>query len=232
MPDFKTIYAEHAEQYDLLVAREDYQQNIIRAVSRIRPLGGLEVVEFGAGTGRLTGLLAPLVRSILAFDASRHMLDVAAAKLARAGPANWKLAVAANRDLPTDDQSADLAIAGWTFGHMTEWYAATWRDEIGRAVREMRRVLRPGGTAIILETLGTGWERPHPPSEVLAAYYAMLEADYGFASTWIRTDYRFESQVEAEELTGFFFGAASATTTTEEGYAIVPECTGIWWLTR
>jgi hypothetical protein len=96
----------------------------------------------------------------------------------------------------------------------------------------MRRVLRPGGTAIILETLGTGRETPHPPSEALAAYYAMLETDYGFASTWIRTDYRFESQAEAEELTGFFFGAASATTTTEEGYAIVPECTGIWWLTR
>jgi len=34
----------------------------------------LDVVEFGAGTGRITRLLAPEVQSIRAFDASEHML--------------------------------------------------------------------------------------------------------------------------------------------------------------
>jgi hypothetical protein len=112
---------------------------------------------------------------------------------------------------------------------MTEWYPDSWRDEIGQAISEMRRVLRPGGTAIIVETLGTGRETPQPPSERLAAYYTMLERDYEFAATWIRTDYRFESQAEANELTGFFFGTPAPTTLTEEGFAIVPECTGVWW---
>ncbi|MFL5800511.1 MAG: class I SAM-dependent methyltransferase [Roseiflexaceae bacterium] len=232
MPDFQTIYAQHADQYDQLVAREDYQDNIIRALSQIRPLAGLDVVELGAGTGRLTMLLAPLARSIRVFDASQHMLDVAAEKLARAGLQNWELAVADNRALPVDDASADLAIAGWTFGHMTEWYPETWRDEIGKALGEMRRALRPGGTAIVLETLGTGRETPKPPVERLAVYYAMLEQDYRFAATWIRTDYRFASAAEAEALTSFFFGVAMPASVTEEGYAIVPECTGIWWLTR
>jgi ubiquinone/menaquinone biosynthesis C-methylase UbiE len=232
MPDFQTIYAQHADQYEQLVEREDYEGNIIRALSEIRPLAGLDVVELGAGTGRLTMLLAPLARSIRIFDASQHMLDVAAEKLARSGLHSWELAVADSRALPVGDANADLTIAGWTFGHMTDWYPETWRDEIGKALGEMRRALRPGGTAIVLETLGTGRETPKPPVERLATYYAMLEQEYGFAATWIRTDYRFASASEAEELTGFFFGVAMPASVTEEGYAIVPECTGIWWLTR
>jgi len=229
MPDFKTIYAQHADQYDRLVEREDYQGNILRALTQIRPLAELDVVELGAGTGRLTRMLAPLVRRIRAFDASQHMLDVAAATLARAGLANWQLSVADSRGLPVADADADMTIAGWTFGHMTEWYPDTWRAEIGRAVQEMQRVLRPGGTAIILETLGTGRTTPQPPHERLAVYYAMIEQEYGFATTWIRTDYRFASQSEADSLTGFFFGAPAPTEPAEQGGAIVPECTGIWW---
>jgi ubiquinone/menaquinone biosynthesis C-methylase UbiE len=231
MPDFKTIYAQHADSYDRLVAREDYQGNLLRVFGEIRPLVGIDVVEFGAGTGRFTRLLAPIVGSIQAFDASQHMLDVAAETLIGGGWNNWRLAVADSRDLPAEDASADLALAGWTFCHMTDWYSDTWHDEIGRAVGEMRRVLRPGGTAVIVETLGTGRETPQPPQERLARYYTMLERDHGFATTWIRTDYRFISQAEADELTGFFFGAPSPTTVTEAGFAIVPECTGVWWLT-
>ena len=229
MPDFKTIYANHADRYDRLVAREDYQGNLLRALGEIRPLVGIDVVEFGAGTGRFTHMLAPLVGSIRAFDASQHMLDVAAETLSRGGWSNWQLAVADSRELPVEHDGADLALAGWTFGHMTDWYPDTWRDEIGRAIGEMRRVLRPGGAGVIVETLGTGRETPQPPAERLATYYAMLERDYRCATTWIRTDYRFESQAEAAELTGFFFGAPSPTKLTAEGAAIVPECTGVWW---
>ena len=75
------IYNQHADQYELLVSREDYQRNIPQALNRIRPLDGLDVIELGAGTGRLTCMLAPVPKSIQAFDASQHMLDVAASKL-------------------------------------------------------------------------------------------------------------------------------------------------------
>jgi ubiquinone/menaquinone biosynthesis C-methylase UbiE len=232
MPDFQTIYDHHADQYDRLVAREDYQGNIALALEQIRPLAGLDVVEFGAGTGRLTGILAPHVRSVRAFDASQHMLDMAAAKLARSGLSNWELSVADSRAMPAESASADFAIAGWTFGHMTEWFPDSWRDEIGRAVSEMQRVLRPGGAMVIIETLGTGRETPEPPNQRLATYYDMLEQQYGFDRTWIRTDYRFESQDEADRLTSFFFDSPSPTIPADQGRAIVPECTGIWWRAR
>jgi ubiquinone/menaquinone biosynthesis C-methylase UbiE len=227
MPDFKTIYAQHADEYHRLVDREDYQGNILRALNQIRSLDGLDVVELGAGTGRLTLLLAPFVRAIRAYDESQAMLDVAAANLARASLTNVDLSIADNRALPAENASADLAIAGWTFGHMTEWFADSWRDEIGWAIAEMRRVLRPGGAAVIVETLGTGRELPAPPNDRLAQYYTMLEQEYGFQRAWIRTDYRFRSQAEADQLTSFFFDSPMPTIPAEQG-AVVPECTGIW----
>ena len=93
----------------------------------------------------------------------------------------------------------------------------------------MKRVLRPGGTVIIVETLGTGSEEPHPPTEALAAYYALLEREHGFSRIWIRTDYRFASLPEAEDLTRFFFDDDLADRVATEELVVLPECTGIWY---
>jgi ubiquinone/menaquinone biosynthesis C-methylase UbiE len=171
------------------------------------------------------------VKSIRAFDASQHMLDVAATKLQQMGLNNCHLSVADNRSIPVEDASADLSIEGWSFGHFTGWYPDTWRDEAGQAVGEMKRVLRPGGTAIILETLGTGREAPQPPNDALAAFYAWLEVEHDFMPAWIRTDYQFDSLDEAEGLTRFFFGDELADQVVANNWVILPECTGIWWLT-
>ena len=226
---FQEIYAKHADKYEALVKREDYQGNILKALREIHPLTGIDVVEFGAGTGRLTLMLAPLVKSLYVFDGSQHMLDVTIDKLNQIDLANWQAEVADNRKIPVEDASADLSIQGWSFGHFCGWYPDTWRDEIGRAVAEMKRVLRPGGTAIILETLGTGREMPQPPTEGLAAYYAWLESEQGFSGTWIRTDYQFESLDEAKSLTTFFFGDELASEVVKHNWVILPECTGVWW---
>src|SRR5436309_10545108 len=150
MPDYKQIYDADAARYELLVSREDYEQNIFRALDQIRPLAGLDVVEFGAGTGRLTCMLAPVVGSIQAFDASQHMLDIAVAKLERGGLRNWRAAVADHRSVPVADGAADLAIAGWSICYTVVWYPDSWRDELRTALAEMRRVLRPDGMLIIL----------------------------------------------------------------------------------
>ena len=74
----------------------------------------------------------------------------------------------------------------------------------------MQRVLRPGGTIIIIETLGTGYTEPAPPADWFAEYFAFLENDLGFQSTWMRTDYQFASLDEAVELMSFFWDDGSA----------------------
>ena len=232
MPDhFETIYASKANQYEALIQREDYEGHILKALEMIRPLDGIEVVEFGAGTGRLTLMLAPRVKSLRAFDGSQHMLDVAIGKLKATGLTNWQAEVADNRAIPAESASADVAIEGWSFGHLNGWYPDSWRDEAGKAIGEMQRVLRPGGTMILMETLGTGRETPMPPTAGLAAFYAWLEGTHGFAHQSIRTDYQFVSLTEAEQLSRFFFGDELADEVVRKNWVILPECTGIWWKT-
>ena len=228
MPDYQKIYATQASRYDQLLAREDYQGNLWRALRQVRSFDGLDVVELGAGTGRLTCMVAPLVKTMRAFDISPHMLDAARAKLGKTGLRNWRLCVGDNRRLPVRDGVADVCIAGWSLGHLTGWYPKTWRDEIEQCLAQIKRVLRPGGMVIILETLGTGEESPRPPADALAAYYRLLERVHGFTSTWIRTDYRFESLAEAEALTRFFFGDELADRVVRQDLTLLPECTGIW----
>jgi ubiquinone/menaquinone biosynthesis C-methylase UbiE len=152
-------------------------------------------------------------------------LPVAATKRGVAG--NWQLRVADHSHLPVADGTADLALAGWSLCYAALDHPDRWRETVAQALGEMGRVLHPGGTCLIIETLGTGFEMPHPP-EVLKDYLDYL-TEAGFQSDWIRTDYRFESLAEAERLIRFFFGDELAAQTVREHWQIVPECTGLWW---
>ena len=229
--DYKTIYATKAEAYEAMIAAEDYVGNLLPALERIRPFPNQTIVEFGAGTGRLTCLLAPRVTHIDACDSSAHMLSVAERKLRAGGWQNWRLHVAHNSHLPLPNHSADIAVEGWSFAHACGWYPSSWRYEVGKMIAEMKRLLKPGGTFILLETLGTGTETPTPPTPHLAELYAWWTETYQLNHTWIRTDYRFASPQEGAELTRFFFGEALANRILANQLTILPECTGIWWQT-
>jgi ubiquinone/menaquinone biosynthesis C-methylase UbiE len=224
MTDHQEIYREQAEQYELLVSREDYQGNILRALNELVPFAGLTVVEFGAGTGRLTGLLEPVVRRIYACDLSPHMLRTAASRLRK--PA---LAASDHRWMAFRDGVADVALSGWSVCYVVVDHPETWQRELTLALNEMRRVTHPGGMLILLETLGTVFEQPTPPVH-LHQYYNALE-EQGFQRRWIRTDYRFKDRTEAESSAHFFFGDQMVPKIREEGWdVLLPECTGIWWL--
>jgi ubiquinone/menaquinone biosynthesis C-methylase UbiE/GNAT superfamily N-acetyltransferase len=228
LPDHPEIYNSQAAQYEALVSNEDWQHNILPALQAITPLADVTVAELGAGTGRLTCLLAPVVHFIHAFDNSQHMLDVAIAKLEQSGLHNWRIAVSDHRQLPLPEGAANVAISGWSVCYVVVDNPTTWQEALGRVLAEMERVVCPGGHLIILETLGTGFELPHPPDHLLR-YYAYLEG-HGFQRSWIRTDYQFASLPEAEDLVRFFFGEAMLEKIVPAGAgALLPECTGIWW---
>ena len=230
MPDYRQIYRERADEYERLVSREDYQGNIPATLQRIVALEGADVVELAAGTGRLTRLMVPLVRTIAAFDAESHMLDLARKILESMAKDNWSLKTGDFRKLSVPDNTADIVIEGWGLGHLVIWNWQRWEEELDLALSEMKRVARTGGTLLILETLGTGAEAPEPPTRELSLLYGRLENHFGFHRECIRTDFRFKSLDEAVRLIGFFFGEQLAARTHSLNRRIVPECTGIWRL--
>ncbi|MFS0558222.1 class I SAM-dependent methyltransferase [Brevibacillus sp. 179-C9.3 HS] len=227
MPNHEQIYKNQAEQYDLMISRQPRLLDVIEEITSIK---GRDVIDLGAGSGRLTSVIAPHAKSILALDASAAMLEVNAQQLKEAGLSNWTTKVADHRELPADDNSADVIVAGWTVCYLTSSEVPNNERNLDTIIQEMKRVLRPGGTVVIMETMGTGYETPHPP-EFLTKYYSLLENKYGFSHKWIRLDYQFKDVEEAEQLARFFFGAELADRVVAEKLATLPECAGVWWLT-
>jgi ubiquinone/menaquinone biosynthesis C-methylase UbiE len=223
----RKIYQSEGDRYEALVSREDYQRNIPRAIHEIISVDNLDVLDLGAGTGRLTLLLAPRVKSICAFDASGEMLRVCRERLVASGLSNWQVDVADHRQLPIQDHSVDLVISGWSVSYLAVWNQENGGVELDKWLTEMKRVLREDGMIILLESLGTGNESPIHLEHVESTYHWLDENS--FQNKWIRTDYQFESVDEAVDLAGFFFGAEMANRVRETGLIILPECTGVWW---
>ena len=227
MSNDKEVYAAQADQYERLIRREDWQNNLEKTIEQILIPAGLDLLDLGAGTGRLTRLLAARSRSLTACDASAHMLALTESFLRASGHPNWRTAVADHRQIPLPAASVDLVVSGWSFCYLAVWGGSSWQFALQDGLNEIERLLRPGGTVILFETLGTGHETPQTP-EKLAGYYAWL-AERGFQSTWIRTDYKFDSLEEAIKLASFFFSAEMGATIRANGWQILPECTGVWW---
>ena len=224
----KRIYETDGDQYQALIAREDYLGNIPRALDEIVIVDGLDVIDLGAGTGRLAVMLAPRVKSMRAFDAAEEMLRVCRQRLQATGLSNWQVEVADHRQLPVDDHSAELVVSGWSVAYLYVWHPETWRVELEKWLGEMKRVLRPGALIVLFESLGSGHESPFP-LEHLSGYYAWLD-EVGFRNKWIRTDLKFESLDEAEALSSFFFGEEFGDKVRQNNWVVLPECTGVWWL--
>ncbi len=228
MPDYDDIYNRQADMYERLVGYEDYQGNLLRGLQQVVDWHRLDVVETGAGTGRVTAMIAPLVRSLQVFDASAHMLAQAEARLKGMRLSHWKTGVADHRHLPVPDSRADVLIAGWSVCYLAINSGERWQEELEKGLDEFHRILRPGGKIILIETLGTGFEQPQPPA-ILANYLAYLDT-HGFQSISVRTDYCFPSLAEARQLVSFFFDdPMNDKLQSSAAGVILPECTGIWW---
>lgn len=223
---FVNIYTHHAQEYHRLITPEDVDHNLLPALERITSFQGKRILDLGSGTGRLPLLVGQRARQMLCLDLHGDMLRENRVQRSQ-HQGEWHLMQGDMRMLPLPTAWADVATAGWAIGHFTNWYAAEWQLQIGRVLREMQRVVRPGGALIIIETLTTGSLSPAPPNERLARYYDWLENDWGFSRQEISTDYQFSSAEEAAGYIEFFFPAL-AQKVRENNWARLPEWTGVW----
>lgn len=98
------------------------------------------VADLGCGAGNAAEHLAPFVARIIAVDQSEPMLKAAQARLGRYS--NIEFRHGDLESLPIEDRSVDAAVTVLVLHHL---------DEPSAALREMRRALKPGGVAMIVD---------------------------------------------------------------------------------
>jgi ubiquinone/menaquinone biosynthesis C-methylase UbiE len=172
-------------------------------------------------------LLAPYAARLVSVDLNMSMLRIAQRHQQKTA-IPWQLVAGDATRLPIASGWADVVVAAWAIGHFSGWFS-NWIDLTDLAIQEMARALKPGGTHILIETMGTGSLTPQPPTEGLAAYYHRLETIHQFQSEVIRTDYTFPDVQRAVKLVGFFFGEELAYKIQQENSTYLIEWTGVWW---
>lgn len=226
-PNHANIYASQAADYERLISKQS-SLHLYRQLSSIIDFTGKDIIDLGAGTGRISSILSGVAHTIIALDKSVAMLEVAKTKLEQSRLKNWSIAQADHRDLPLPDLCADVIVSGWSISYLTNTGQDNWEDNLNLILAEAKRVLRPNGLIIIVETLGTGCTTPSPP-DYLKPYYTMLEQQLGFLHTSFRVDYHFDNIEQALSLSNFFFGHSIAHAIQQNQSRILPECAGMWW---
>ena len=156
--------------FDRVAARYDVLNSVMtaglhhrwreRAADRAELAPGDAALDVCCGTGDLTLELARRVAPagrVVGCDFSEPMLDLAREKAAAAGEAGARFEWADALQLPYDAGRFDAATVG---------FGARNLADLDRGLREMARVLRPGGRLVILEIT----QPQRPP---LATFYSL-----------------------------------------------------------
>ncbi|MEZ6030053.1 MAG: methyltransferase domain-containing protein [Hyphomonadaceae bacterium] len=133
-----------------------------RIVGRLALKPTDSVLEIGPGPGWFSPEIARLVPQgrLVLFDVQREMLALAEQRLKQSGHANAEFVSGDAIDLPFDRAEFDAVLLVTVLGEI---------GDPGRALREIARVLRPGGRIVITEQLG---DPDHVRRDALAAMAA------------------------------------------------------------
>ncbi len=121
--------------------------------------GHVKALDVGCGVGNFHGLLAPALGSLSGVDVSRPSIE-----RARQRHQGVEYQTYEGHRLPYDDGAFDLAFTVCVLHHVPP---AKWPGFVG----EMRRVLRPGGLALVFE------HNPRNPLTLRAVNNCPFDAD-------------------------------------------------------
>jgi len=132
-------YRTWAETYDQSGNQlVDLEQPVVREIVRDLPVG--VALDVACGTGRHTRYLAELGHRVIGVDSAPAMLDRAAGNVPDAGFARADL-----HRLPIPDHAVDVVVCALALTHV---------PDLGAALTEFVRVLRPGGHLVVSDSRG------------------------------------------------------------------------------
>lgn len=146
---------ENREMFDRIAKNYDVANRAIsmgmdrgwrrRTIALLKPFRGGRYLDVGTGTGDLVFEILRQSANVLVdgIDPSEQMLAIARDKAAKRGIGDTVSFLAADAlDLPMESGTYDGIVSGFCLRNI---------ERRQRALEEMRRVLKPGGTLVILE---------------------------------------------------------------------------------
>jgi ubiquinone/menaquinone biosynthesis C-methylase UbiE len=121
----------HSQGVDLEAVVEKLKQ---------KPLG--QVLDLGCGAGHLSFASAPFAEAVVAYDLSPEMIGIVTREARQRKHDNLSVQRGHVEELPFEDRTFDWVVTRYSAHH--------WND-VRRALREVRRVLKPEGTLIIID---------------------------------------------------------------------------------
>ena len=169
----RALFHEIAPRYDditvwLSYGRDAHWKDVLVRMAAVQP--GERALDLACGTGDIAARLRDAGADVLGLDLTHRMLALAARKPALAGM-HW--VCADMLALPVPSGSTHIVTAGYGLRNV---------PDLGQSLREIRRVLVPGGRCLSLD-----FTLPRQPV-VRLAYLAYLRTVGGLVGQWLHGD--------------------------------------------
>ena len=185
--------AKRRRLFEIERAAMDRPGRVIAALDELLPRNGL-VLDVGAGDGFTAARLANRSRQVVALEPAEGMRRPERALLWLGGEAER---------LPLRPSSVEAAYSTWAY-----FFSRNWDPTPG--LRELDRVVKPGGVLAIVDNLGDDEFTALAPDPIALTADPEFWEDRGFDCTVIDTYFEFDSPSDAEELLTLYFGESPA----------------------
>ena len=176
----RVLFATIADRYDFITVALSYGQDRRwkrRLVDLASPRAGLRALDLATGTGDIAFALAARGANVVGLDVTHRMIELAQSKVAPGvqprdrGPtrAALRFVVGDMLALPFPDASFDIVTTGYGLRNV---------PDLTLAIREIHRVLKPGGQMLSLDF-------NRPSNGLVRAVYLMYLNTVGATLGWM-----------------------------------------------